>query len=338
MEENKAGAPAFTVGTAGLDALFEDYRITIMAEGKSPKTLEAARTALTQFQHFLYHVGSPEDVTVLTRNHIKAFSLYLKMKPCFTSHPYTPAQGRRLSGHTLNCYLRALRVFLGWCQEEGYIEENPFWGFSIPHPPRKVVPALPEVRVKALINAIDQSTLTGFRNYVMILTLLDTGLRSSELLNLDRPDVDMDQGMLRVLGKGNRERMVPIGRQVQQLLVDYIRDYRPIPAKLARKRLFLTEEGQPMDGGSLNRIMRRLKQKAGINGKCSPHVLRHTAAISFVRNGGDLFSLQKLLGHATLNMTRQYCEMAYSDVKRIHLAASPVDNLDLGNDVKDREG
>jgi integrase/recombinase XerD len=94
--------------------------------------------------------------------------------------------------------------------------------------------------------------------------------------------------------------------------------------------LFLTQDGKPLTKDRLEKIMTRFGRKAGLVGiRCSPHTLRHTAAVSFLRNGGDVFSLQRLLGHSSLEMTRRYCELADADVKRAHLTASPVDNLDF---------
>ncbi len=133
-----------------------------------------------------------------------------------------------------------------------------------------------------------------------------------------------------MLGKGNKERLVPIGKQVQRCLWRYINCCRPEPALINCGFLFLTGNGRPINKDRVEKIMSYYGEKAGIKGvRCSPHTLRHTAAVRFLRNGGDVFSLQRMLGHASLEMTRRYCEMADADVKRAHLIASPVDNLEL---------
>jgi len=164
----------------------------------------------------------------------------------------------------------------------------------------------------------------------MILMLLDTGIRVSELAGLRLPDVSIEDGLLKVLGKGNKERVVPMGKQVARHLWRYISHCRPEPAMPRLDRVFLTREGGSLGKDRLDKIMRAYGRKAEITGvRSSPHTLRHTAAVTFLRNGGDVFSLQRMLGHATLEMTRRYCELADVDVKRAHMTASPVDNLDL---------
>ena len=135
--------------------------------------------------------------------------------------------------------------------------------------------------------------------------------------------------MLKVLGKGNKERLIPIGKQVQRLLWRYINRYRPEPIANS-DFLFLTREGRMLTKDRVEKIITRYGKRAELNGvRCSPHTLRHTAAVKFLRNGGDVFSLQRMLGHASLEMTRRYCELADIDVKRAHMTASPVDNLDI---------
>jgi integrase/recombinase XerD len=175
---------------------------------------------------------------------------------------------------------------------------------------------------------IDTSTAEGYRNYAIILTLLDTGLRVSELCGLRLSCLWLADGMLKVMGKGSKERLIPIGKQVQRVLWRYISRRRPEPASLNCDLLFLTKDGAQLTKDRMEKIMADYGRKAGLEGvRCSPHTLRHTAAVTFLRNGGDVFSLQKMLGHASLEMTRRYCELADIDVKRAHMTASPVDNL-----------
>jgi site-specific recombinase XerD len=166
---------------------------------------------------------------------------------------------------------------------------------------------------------------------VIVLTLLDTGLRVNELINLKMDNVWLEEGLVKVLGKGNKERLVPIGKQIRKLLWRYITRYRPEPARPNLNNLFLNRDGRPLTKSRLDGIMKYYGRIAGLTGvRCSPHTLRHTFAINYLRNGGDVFSLQKILGHSSLEMTRRYCELADVDIKKAHAIASPVDNLELG--------
>jgi len=200
---------------------------------------------------------------------------------------------------------------------------------KIPRPPRRVIPAFSQHQVQQLLAAVDFSKVEGYRDYVIILTLLDTGLRVSELCSLRLSNLWLEDGVLKVTGKGNKERLVPIGRQIQRILWRYINRHRPEPAMPNCDFLFLTKDGRPLTKDRVEKIIGHYGKKAGLQGvRCSPHTLRHTAAITFLRNGGDVFSLQRMLGHSSLEMTRRYCDIADIDLKKAHMTASPVDNLD----------
>jgi len=145
----------------------------------------------------------------------------------------------------------------------------------------------------------------GYRGVVIVLTLLDTSLRVNELINLKMEGVWLEEGLIKLLGKGNKERLVPIGRQIRKLLWRYITRYRPEPAHPNLYNLFLTQDGRPLTKNRVDSIMKRYAKMAGLTGvRCSPHTLRHTFAINFLRNVGDIFSLQKILGHSSLGDDR----------------------------------
>ena len=198
----------------------------------------------------------------------------------------------------------------------------------LPKPLRKVISTFSETQILRLLSSIDIQTREGCRNYVIIPTLFDTGLRVSELAGVKMDDLPLDEGLLKVMGKGGKERFIPIGREVQRVLWRYINRYRPRPLSHNFAFLLLTKDGRKMTKGRIEIIMKKYGERAGITGiRCSLHTLRHTAAVRFLRNGGDVFSLQRMLGHSTLEMTRHYCQLADVDVKKAHLTASPVDNL-----------
>jgi len=210
------------------------------------------------------------------------------------------------------------------------METNPLARLKIPKAPKKVVATFSDLQLGLVLSVIDTSTAEGYRDQVIILTLLDTALRVSELVNIRLNDLWLEEGLIKVAGKGGKERFVPIGKSIQRILWRYISKYRAEPATPNCGLLFLTADGRPMTKDRIDKKMSRYGEKAGIKGvRCSPHTLRHTAAVRFLRNGGDVFSLQRMLGHSSLEMTRHYCELADVDVKRAHLTASPVDNLML---------
>ena len=317
-----------TVSKTDLAHLIQGYRLCAKTEGKSDKTITIVASSVGYLDGFLCSESLARDVTQIGRTEIRAFILYLQRKRRFSGHPFNKTQDRGLSAHTINCYLRSIRSFWSWLVSEEIIQENPLAGMKIPRLPGKVIPTFSDIQLKQLLSGIDASTAEGYRDQAIMLALLDTALRVSELVSIRFDDLWLEEGLIKVMGKGGKERLVPIGKSVQRLLWRYINRYRAEPATPNHNFLFLNVEGRPMTKDRIEKLMSRYGRKSGIKGvRCSPHTLRHTAAIKFLRNGGDVFSLQRILGHSSLEMTRHYCEVADVDVKKAHLTASPVDNL-----------
>jgi len=283
-------------------------------------------------ERFLDSEGLPTDVTQIWAGEIRAFIIYLQRKRCFSEHPCSRPQEKVLSSHSVNSYMRSIRAFWSWLIAEGIIDRTPFSIVKVPKAQKKVVNTFSGKQLEALLAAIDLSTAEGFRDYTLVLTLLDTGLRISELTGLKMDDLRLEDGLLKVMGKGGKERLIPFGRTVQRLLWRYISQHRPEPLNPRCSVVFLSRDGRPLSRNHVKNRMSKYGRRSGLQGvRCSPHTLRHTAAVTFLRNGGDVFSLQRLLGHTTLEMTRHYCEIADVDVKRAHQTASPVDNMELTN-------
>ena len=312
------------------ERLIAGYRLCASTEGKSPRSIEAVTSSITYFQRFLALQPDHIDLINVTRQEIRGYIAYLQQAKCFSRHRFTPEQDKHLSGHTINCYARSLRIFYSWLVPEEFIKTNPYDGVKIPPPPVKVVPTFSSIQIKQLLNVINKKTATGYRDYAIILTFLDTAIRLSELCSLRIENLRLEDGFGIVRGKGNKERVFPLGKQLQKVLWSYIERYRPEPAIPKFTFVFLDRDGKQIKSKMVETMMKRHGKRAKLTGiRCSPQTLRHTAAISFLRNGGDLFSLQRILGHSSLEMTRRYCAITDIDVKRIHTTSSPVDNLAL---------
>ena len=142
------------------------------------------------------------------------------------------------------------------------------------------------------------------------------------------PAVYLEEGHFRVLGKGSKERIVPIGVSLQKALWKYMNRYRPEPAHPNVTVLFLSRNGRALAARSVYCRIRQYGEKGGLVGvRCSPHTFRHTFAISYLRNGGDVSSLQRMLGHSSLEVVRIYVNMCRADIKECHRRFSPADNL-----------
>jgi integrase/recombinase XerD len=314
-----------------LSTLTPGYQLYARSEGRSPRTIEILTSSIASLESFLDSQGVPPNTATIGPAEMRAFILYLQEKRCYSQHPYAPPQTRRLSAHTLNCYMRSIRAFWSWLVHEGIVDQNPFDVVKVPKAPVKLMPTFSNLQIRAFLDAIDTRTPEGFRDYAIILTLLDTGVRVSELTGLRMRDTRLDEGTLRVLGKGNKERLVPVGRGLKRLLWRYISGLHPQPALVGLDLVFLTVDGRPLTKNRVEAMMKKYGARARLEGvRYSPHTLRHTAAVSFLRNGGGAFSLQHVTGHSSLEVLRGYVNLVESDVRAAHRRYSPVDNLKMG--------
>jgi site-specific recombinase XerD len=164
------------------------------------------------------------------------------------------------------------------------------------------------------------------RNKVMFMLLLDTGLRIGELIGLKMDDIHINDGLMKVMGKGKKERMVPIGNKAQKALQSYLFRHRPKPAHSGIENAFLSIFGTPITENGVELMFSRLAKKSGIN-RLHAHLCRHTFATMFLLNGGDVFTLQQILGHTTLEMVRNYVTLASNHIAMQHHKYSPLDRL-----------
>ena len=313
-----------------------DYFLTALTlEGKSPATLLWHRKKLTAFSVFIQNGGAPFKICDLTLQDGRAFvQSLMERKTRYPGHDIRPEIEGGLAPQTIHGFVRSLRTFASWLQREGYTEDNIFQAIKPPKLPQTLIQPLTEDEIRRLLLAVPRDTHEGVRSYAIVLLFLDTGIRLSELVNLKISDIDFVVGQFRVLGKGAKERLVPMGLTARRAVIRYKEHVRPQPVRPLEDRLFLTVAGDPISRDSVTRIIERLARRAGIP-RLHPHLMRHTFAVRYLVNGGDVFTLQKILGHSTLEMTRRYVTLASGDVKDKHRQYSPIDNLGL---VESRRG
>lgn len=304
---------------------FEAYNRT---EGKSPRTVECYTSVLKYFGDFLREHNYPDTLGDLTIDVVREFILYLQQTSRWKNHPYNTPNGN-LAPSSIQNYVRTLRPFFSWLHREGYTEENVLARLRPPRSPQKLVEILTNEEISRILACIDSDTASGARNSAMVITFLDTGLRLSEVIGAKVCDAHIEQGYLKVMGKGAKERVVPIGSLAQKALLRYVFHFRPKPFYEDQDYLFLTLEGTPMTINCLKLIFGRLAEKSGIK-RLHPHLCRHTFATNYLINGGDVFSLQQILGHTSLEMVRRYVTLASSQVRVQHRKFSPMDRMNLG--------
>ena len=221
--------------------------------------------------------------------------------------------------------LSALRRFYRFQLARGAIVEDPTLRVRAPKKPRRLPRHLSEAQVEALLGAPDTRTALGVRDRAMLETLYATGLRVSELTGLKRSQVAHDAGVVRVVGKGNKERLVPMGDEAVAWISRYLSDVRPAlagPAK--RDEVFLTQRHGPLTRQAFWALIKRYAVRAGIpSAALSPPVLRHAFATHLLNHGADLRVVQLLLGHADITTTTIYTHVARERLKQLHAAHHP---------------
>lgn len=219
--------------------------------------------------------------------------------------------------------LSALRQFYGWAVRENLCSENPTALIRSPSIGRPLPKVLTESQVRALLDAPVVSEDLGLRDRAMLEVLYGCGLRVSELVGLTVDQVNLEQGVIRVWGKGRKERLVPMGDLAMHWVTKYARDARPVLQKRATSDLFLSLRGKAMTRQTFWHRIRIHGVVAGITQDLSPHTLRHAFATHLVNHDADLRVVQMLLGHSSLSTTQIYTHVATERLKSLHKSHHP---------------
>jgi len=311
-----------------LSEFIDYYEICNRAEDKSPKTVVWYSANLKSFHNYLKSRHLPDTLDKIDIKILRQYVLYLLKKNKYQGHPITPEKAEPVSASTVHGHVRTLRAFFNWLVAEGFIEISPAKNLKPPKVCRKVVSTLSDEEIRAILCVLTPVNSSVARNQTIFMLLLDTGLRMGELMNLKMDDVHMDEGLLKVMGKGKKERIVPMGSNAQRALHRYLFRYRPKPLHLGINNAFLSVLGKPLTENSIKLIFSRLAKKSGVS-RLHAHLCRHTFATRFLINGGDVFTLQQILGHSTLEMVRHYVNLAANHVVIQHNRFSPLDRLNL---------
>jgi site-specific recombinase XerD len=320
------------LGTS-LKSLIKGFVLTKQTEGKSPRTVEYYRDNLKRFLWYAEKQSWPDDIRLLTEWQIREFLGYVASE---TNRWGLKGNGsetskRKATQSTVHHYFVAISVFFNWVNQEGFVEHNPITKIEIAKPKPRIINPYRIEEIKQMLAVCDydyehNAKFLGSRNRAIILVLLDSGVRLSELVGMKIGDIDHERGHIRVLGKGSKERVVRIGKTAQKALWHYLMYH----TENGRKELWLTEEGKPLTDAGVQSLVKRLKQRAGVGSEGSIHRFRHTFAISFLRLDRNPFNLQYLLGHSSLEMVRHYtATLGMEDALKAHENASPADTLGL---------
>jgi integrase/recombinase XerD len=318
-----------------LSKAVDGYAISSLAEGYSPLTLNTYKSALFTMIEYL----GDKDVSKVTTEDLKGFMSYL-----VTGHTperrNNPQNTERLSTASHHRYWKAMRSFFKWANKDLSVG-RPDAPIKMPKWENKEITALTKSEVEALLKACEYANVSSrnrklykfrkpnaLRNRAIILTLLETGVRVGELTRLRVGDVDLENGEVFVrpfhVGK-THSRTTYLGKTGRKAVWHYLANRGDCRQD---DPLFVTDEDQPMTRQRVLAMLNRLGKSANIK-SVHPHRFRHTCAIEYLRNGGDIFTLKALLGHKRMNMVDRYLEIARADVQNAHRKASPADNWRL---------
>jgi integrase/recombinase XerD len=280
-----------------------------LERGLSRNTLSAYQTDLRKLAAWLNASGQGELVSV-RRDQMQSYLAELA--------------GSSHSSRSVARFLSAARQFFQWLGREGRIQNDPTAQIEAPRLGRPLPKSLTEGEVEALLEAPDLSTPEGFRDRTMLELLYATGLRVSELVGLGMESVSINQGLVRVIGKGDKERLVPLGEVAVDWIQRFVSEHRSdLLKKQVSNALFPTRRGGGMTRQAFWYRIRKHAQTAEIRSHLSPHTLRHAFATHLVNHGADLRVVQMLLGHSDLSTTQIYTHVARERLEKLYQQHHP---------------
>ncbi len=285
--------------------------------------------------------GLSENYQLSTQRSLTEFAQW-----CAKKHPPSPRRGRAtgwqavnlqmisdyladrkrsgLSASSIKLIVVALKIFFRYLASKGAVERDPTEALSLPRIERYLPETLNEMQVEQLIDSIDTKIPLGLRDRAMIELLYASGLRISELANARLENFSVEDRILRVTGKGNKTRLVPVGRKACEALASYLSMERP---KLVKRRsgseIFLSERGPKLTTARIWQIVKKHAKHSGLEANIYPHLLRHSFATHLLGNGADLRIIQEMLGHADISTTQVYTHVDQQRLKAVHRQFHP---------------
>lgn len=293
-----------------MDAQLDQYiNYLIVEKGLSRQTIESYSRDLREYLQFLIE-SRINSLSLTDSAHVIQHLISLQKKG--------------LSARTRARHLVSIRGFYTFLEYEKYIEDNPAKLVDMPKSGLSLPDVLSKSSIEAILRQPDRSNPRGLRDAAMLELLYAAGLRVSELINVTVQNINLEAGFVRVMGKGSRERVVPIGMFARRQIEKYIQNGRSILLKnMNSEYLFVARAGNPMSRQGFWKLLRGYGLKAGIKEKISPHSFRHSFASHLLEGGADLRAVQEMLGHVDISTTQIYTHVAKERLKQIHSKYHP---------------
>ncbi|WP_338749938.1 site-specific tyrosine recombinase XerD [Bacillus sp. FJAT-52991] len=293
------------------DQLQDFIHYMVVEKGLAKNTIAAYERDLKRYLLYLEKVEQLSSLNEVTRVHIVQFLNELK------------TEGK--SSKTIARHVASVRSFHQFLLREKAVDQDPSVHIETPQTEKKLPKVLNLSEVEALMEAPDRSTPFGLRDQAMLELLYATGIRVSELTSLNLEDIHLTMGFVRCFGKGNKERIIPIGKTAIHVLETYLQDGRPKlkSAKHTTEALFLNHHGNRLTRQGFWKILKALAQKSNIQKDLTPHTLRHSFATHLLENGADLRAVQEMLGHADISTTQIYTHVTKTRMKDVYTKFHP---------------
>jgi Site-specific recombinase XerD len=308
----------------------QGYLLDCRVRNRSAKTIQWYDQKLHFFARWLDEDEDVQQTGDVTVGHLRSFVLYLQAIQVGRNTINKSDNTAQISPLTVKGYVQVIKGFFNWCLEEEIVTTNPAHRLKLPSLPSYMIPTFSHEQIVQMLEVCDLTTVLGHRDRTIILVLLETGIRVSELCGLRIQDIH--DNYIRVLGKGNKEREVGIAPAVSKQLWKYVNQYRK-PVKSDDPYVFVNRNGHRLTPSGIEQLLIDIKDRANITGvRVSAHTFRHTFARMYLEQGGEIYKLSRLMGHSSVEVTEQYLkDFNVRAARQEQDKFSPVSNLDLLN-------